>query len=562
MISFYMDETKRAPLWGVRLSVFGSGAVGMALELVGSRLLAPTFGDSIFVWGSLIGVVMTGLAAGYYFGGKLADRDPSFKTFSLVILIAGVFTLLIPSSAAIVMETVTNLGLGDRIGPLVSCLLLLGFPTTLLGIVSPYAIRLTADNISRIGGASGSLYSISTAGSILGTFFTVFLLIPLLSVRTIILSLGVVLVAISFLGLIWKERLLFGIVVVLLMLPPIMLQGPIMGFGVKLLYSKDTPYSTLNVVDDEGSGTRVLYLNNLRHSAMYLNGSQTAAVRYTGYFNLGFVFNPDIKSVLFVGGGGFSGPKQFLAYYPKVKIDVVEIDPDVVQVAKDYFGVINDPRLRIFVEDGRTFLERAGSYDLIVLDAYSKSYVPFHLMTLEFMDSLSTHLNPGGIVISNLIASYIGDTSDLMRAEFKTMSSVFSEVYVFYTFSERASELQNLILVANGSPRYDVDTLVEMAGRTSLRSDVLKKYSRNLFLQSVSTGDVPLLTDDYAPAENLLNPVTLAPYEGGGELLTRSLLNPFIIAGAYVVAFAVVYYIIVSIKEKNGSEQDLRTPRI
>ena len=553
-----MAEAKRAPLWGVRLSVFGSGAVGMALELVGSRLLAPTFGDSIFVWGSLIGVVMTGLAAGYYFGGRLADRDPSFKTFSLVILIAGVFTLVIPSSAAIVMETVTDLGLGDRFGPLVSCLLLLGVPTTLLGIVSPYAIRLTADNIVRIGGASGSLYSISTAGSIFGTFFTVFVLIPSFSIRTIILSLGVVLVAVSFIGLFWRERLLFGFVVALLMLPPVLLQGPMVGFGVKSLYTKDTPYSTLNVVDDEGSGTRALYLNNLRHSAMFLNGSQTAAIRYTDYFNLAYVFNPDIKSVLFIGGGGFSGPKQFLAYYPEVKIDVVEINPDVVQVAKEYFSVRDDPRLRIFVEDGRTFLERSGSYDLIVLDAYSKSYVPFHLMTLEFLESLSGRLNPGGVVVSNLIASFIGDTSDLMRAEYKTMSSVFSEVYVFYTFSERASELQNLILVATRAPRYSVEVLVEVAGKAPQRSDVLTKYSRNLFLQSVSTGDVPLLTDDYAPAESLLNPVTLAPYEGGEELLTRSLLNPFIMAGAYVVAFAVVYVIIGSIRENHGSEQDLR----
>ena len=553
-----MAEAKRAPLWGVRLSVFGSGAVGMALELVGSRLLAPTFGDSIFVWGSLIGVVMTGLAAGYYFGGRLADRDPSFKTFSLVILIAGVFTLVIPSSAAIVMETVTDLGLGDRFGPLVSCLLLLGVPTTLLGIVSPYAIRLTADNIVRIGGASGSLYSISTAGSIFGTFFTVFVLIPSFSIRTIILSLGVVLVAVSFIGLFWRERLLFGFVVALLMLPPVLLQGPMVGFGVKSLYTKDTLYSTLNVVDDKGSGTRALYLNNLRHSAMFLNGSQTAAIRYTDYFNLAYVFNPDIKSVLFIGGGGFSGPKQFLAYYPEVKIDVVEINPDVVQVAKDYFGVRDDPRLRIFVEDGRTFLERSGSYDLIVLDAYSKSYVPFHLMTLEFLESLSGRLNPGGVVVSNLIASFIGDTSDLMRAEYKTMSSVFSEVYVFYTFSERASELQNLILVATRAPRYSAEALVEAAGKAPQRSDVLTKYSRNLFLQSVSTGDVPLLTDDYAPAESLLNPVTLAPYEGGEELLTRSLLNPFIMAGAYVVAFAVVYVIIGSIRGNHGSEQALR----
>jgi len=523
----------------------------MALELVGSRLLAPTFGDSIYVWGSLIGVVMTGLAAGYYLGGRLADRDPSFRTFSFVILIAGILTLVVPSASSFVMETATDLGLGDRLGPLVSCLLLLGAPTTLLGIVSPYAIRLTADDIGRIGSASGSLYSLSTAGSIFGTFFTVFVLIPSFSVRAIIMSLGVVLIAVSFIGLLWVERLMLVIVVVILTFPPALLQGPVVGMGGSLLFSKDTPYSTLSVVENTGEGTKSLYLNNLRHGSMYMNGSQAAAVRYTDYFNLAFVFNQDIERVLFVGGGAFSGPKQFLAYYPNVRVDVVEIDTDVIQAARDYFGVVDDPRLRVFVEDGRTFVEKAGRYDLIVLDAYSKTYVPFHLMTREYMESLSRHLNPGGVIVSNLISSFIGDTSDLMRAECRTMSIVFDEVYIFHTKSERTSELQNLILVATDAPRYDVVQLVEMAASAPTRRDALIRYSRDLFTRAVSTGDVPILTDDYAPAESLLNPVTLAPYEGGTEYLTLSFLDPLMGAGSYLVAFVVIYILIDSMRRRS-----------
>jgi len=529
-------------VWGVRFDVFVSGAVVMGLEVVGSRLLAPSFGDSVFVWGSLIGVVMAALAAGYYLGGRLADRSPSFRTLSLIILFAGIFTLLIPSSASYVMEAVLNSGLGDRYGPLVSTTLLLGLPTGLLGMVSPYAIRLSTRSLVEVGGTSGSLYSISTGGSIFGTFFTVFALIPSFGVRAIILSLGLVLVAASFIGLAWFERGLFVVVVGLILLPPTLLSGPLSVSGGRVLLRRETPYSTLTVVDKEDRGIRVLYLNNMPHSAMYLNGSNEAAFRYTDYFNMGFAFNPAIDSVLFIGGGGFSGPKQFLEYYPGASIDVVEIDPDVVRVAREYFGVPEDPRLRVFVEDGRAFLGGAGRYDLIVLDAYSKSYVPFHLMTLEFFEALEEHLNPGGVIVSNLISSFIGDTSDLMRAEYRTVGRVFPQLYIFHTKVGSQSAVQNLILVATkDQTRYDADDLAERVMDAPKRGETLAVYSKTLFSMDVRTEDVPVLTDDYAPAESLLNPVTMAPYEGGEELLARSALNPLFIAGAWVLALASIY---------------------
>jgi spermidine synthase len=411
--------------WGIRFNVFVSGAVVMALELVGSRILAPVFGDSIFVWGALIGVVMAALSLGYYVGGRMADRRPSYGVFTMILISAGVLILLIPLSSPFILEVTYLSGAGERYGPIIASILLLAAPTILLGMVSPYSVRMSAESISKLGGISGSLGSISTAGSIFGTFFTVFVLIPSFGVRQIVFSLGVVLIAVAVVGMTWVEKgLIFTLVLVLLMPSLFVGGGPFLGISGNALVRKDTPYSTLTVIDSEADGTRTMYLNNMPHSAMYLNGSNRAVFRYTDYFNLAFLFNPEAERVLFIGGGGFSGPKQFLEYYPNTTVDVVEIDPDVVAVAREHFGVTDDPRLRIFAMDGRAFLREAGTYDIVILDAYSKTYVPFHLMTREFFQALSEHMSPEGVVVSNLISSLIGDTSELLKAEVNTVSGV------------------------------------------------------------------------------------------------------------------------------------------
>lgn len=551
-----MVRIRRDPFWSIRFDVFVSGAVVMALELVGSRLLAPIYGDSIFVWGSLIGVVMTSLSIGYFIGGKLADRQPSFLTFSLIILSAGVFTLLIPSSSSMVLEVVSYSGLGERYGPLLSSILLLAIPTTLLGMISPYAIRLAADSLVKVGGISGSLYSISTAGSICGTFITVFVLIPAFNVRSIILSLGLVLVAASLIGLAWGLRVLSIIIIAVLMVPPAFLGGSAAIMEGTIVYQKDTPYNTLTIVDYAERGVRTIYLNNMPHSAMYLNGSNRAVFTYTDYFNLAFVFDPGVDSVLFIGGGGFSGPKQFLEYYPDVNVDVVEIDPQVVKAARDYFYLTDDPRLRVIVDDGRAFLGGAGKYDLVVLDAYSKTYVPFHLMTLEFFEALNEHLEQDGILVSNLISSLIGDTSDLLRAEYKTINQVFPQVYLFYTRTSLMSRVQNIILIATKtSDRRSSEDLTAMAMEAPERSETLVRYSKTLFESEIRTEDLPVLTDDYAPVINLLNPVTEKPYEGGEALHLSSSLNPLLIAGLWVLALASLFMVSTMVWKGFGNEE-------
>jgi spermidine synthase len=538
-------------IWSIRFTVFVSGAVVMALELVGSRLLAPAFGDSIFVWGSLIGVVMTALAVGYYTGGRLADRRPSYGTFSLITLVAGMLILLIPLTSSLILEAVYYSGFGERYGPVLASLLLLAAPTTLLGMVSPYSIRMAAQSLQSVGGISGSLYSISTGGSIFGTFFTVFVLIPSFGVRQIIFALGVVLILVSLLGFAWRDRLFLLLLVLLVTTPSTLIGGAISTRSGTVLYRKDTPYSTLTVVDNVGSSVRTLYLNNLAQSAMYLDGSNGAVFQYTDYFNLAFLFNSDVEKVLFIGGGGFSGPKQFLEYYPDLAVDVVEVDPEVVRVAEEYFNVVENPRLGVFVDDGRSFLADAGVYDLIVLDAYSKTYVPFHLMTLEFFQALGEHLTPDGVIVSNLISSLVGDTSELLMAEYRTVGEVLPQAYLFRTRSSSLSTVQNIILIATKTAtRLTGSDLVEKAEGLP-KGSTLVGYVETLFDSEGYAEDALVLTDDYAPATALLNPVTQAPYEGGEEAFLGSSLHPFMIAGVWIAVFVSVYWLY-SVVQKRG----------
>ena len=519
----------RGSIWGIRFNVFVSGAVVMALELVGSRILAPVFGDSIFVWGALIGVVMASLSLGYYVGGRLADRRPSYGVFTMILISAGVLILLIPLSSPFVLELVYLFGVGDRYGPILASLLLLAAPTTLLGMVSPYSLRMSAESIFNLGGISGSL----------------FVLIPSFGVRQIVFSLGVVLIAVAVVGMTLVEKgLIFSLVLVLLMPSLFVGGGPFLGISGNAVVRKDTPYSTLTVLDSEAEGTRTLYLNNMPHSAMYLNGSNRAVFRYTDYFNLAFLFNPDAERVLFIGGGGFSGPKQFLEYYPNATVDVVEIDPDVVAVAREHFGVTDDPRMRVFAMDGRTFLREAGTYDIVVLDAYSKTYVPFHLMTREFFETLDEHLSPEGVVVSNLISSLIGDTSDLLKAEVNTIADVLPQVYLFPTRSRQLSQVQNIALIATKDPdKLDEADLLEVAEVSPVKGIPLERYVDTLFGLELTSDSELVLTDDYAPAEDLLNPITSAPFDGGSGLVPRSTLNPLWIAGAWLISLASLYFV-------------------
>jgi spermidine synthase len=530
------------------ICVFVSGAVVMALELLGSRILAPVFGNSIFVWGSLIGVVLASLSAGYYLGGKLADRRPNLQTLSLVVLGAGVLVLALPTLAPPVFDAAIRAQLGDRYSPLLATTILLGPPSTLLGMVSPYAIRLAAKSFEKLGKASGNLYALSTVGSIVGTFVTVFVLIPEFGVNKIIVALGATLLVVAFLGL--GTRLKVFVLLFLIISPfaaPYLVGHRLTAATYSLalgdtVYETDTPYHHIVVADAYDpvyqSTIRYLILDDNFHSATDLNNPDRNVFPYTNYFHLPFLLNSKITKVLFIGGGGFTGPKSFLKHYANVTVDVAEIDPEVIRVAEQYFGVdATNPRLHIYNQDGRIFLQQTkGKYDSVILDAYSKSYVPFHLMTEEFFRLLANHLTTNGTVVSNLIAQSSGSSSELLAAEINTMQTVFPNVYTFATEGPDHPSVQNMIVLASLSvnhltePDFARLATAQKTPATQVTNDV-----SNYFV--MATRNAPILTDNYAPVETLLNPMT-------GQPLNAQESNLYMQDAARVIALLLIMAVV------------------
>lgn len=559
--------------WILKIQVFVSGAAVMALEILGSRFLAPYFGSTLFVWGSLIGVVLLALSLGYFYGGKVSENNPSLSTFSLIIFLTGAYILSLAVTSQSIFEIVVALNLGERYGPLLAAFMLLAVPSFLLGIVSPYSIKLEAKPLKKIGRVAGSLYSISTAGSIGGTFLTVFILIPQFGVMKTLFGVSVALMCISLLGL--TKKWMAPAIITISLAIALAISQPVQASGV--IHEEDTPYHHLIVVDNSLTGVRTLILDNGFHSAMDLRNPERIVYTVTGYFHLGFLFTTEIKNVLFIGGGGFSGPKRFLQDYEWITVDVVEIDPGVIKVAKEYFGVENNNRLNIINEDGRTYLVKSEKkYDLIVLDAYARTYIPFHLMTREFFNEVDKDLTPKGVVISNVISSLSGRTSDISRAEYKTLSQVFPNIYVFPVsgltqyFGERS--IQNIIFIATKTEEfYPKATLREIVKKTDyLKIPQISDYIEHYWETKIQTSGVPILTDDYAPVENLIDPLTGQPFireEDQGSVIVKEneILRPWrgpislTFQSTAIIIIGIFFGLIVFLAEKNNGKKQVKT---
>ena len=382
----------------------------------------------------------------------------------------------------------------------------------MLGFVSPYVIKLGTSTLQRVGNISGNLYSIATIGSIFGTFVTVFVLIPNLAVNQIIFGIGILLVASSLIGLGKPPKIIAVAILVILIVPwaPISMTS-VPHYGT-LIYEKETLFSHLDVT--EYGDNRSLYLDGIRHSSMNLNDPLDLVIDYTEYFHLGMMFNPSFTDVLFVGGGAFTGPKNFLAVYPETKIDVIEIDSDVIDVAKNYFDLQDNPRLQIFNDDARKHLTTFDKkYDVIILDAYASTYVPYHLMTHEFFQTLEDRLEPDGVIVSNFIGSIEGRNSQMVKAVYNTMLQTFPVNYIFLT-EVKPTNIQNVMIVSSNQP-YDFDRLdlyeIAKNNPSSYLVDELS-FDDHFYQKSIDLSKAPIITDQRNPLEVMINPITSEPY--------------------------------------------------
>ncbi len=519
--------------------VFVAGLATMSLEFSVSRLLIPVFGSSIYTWGSLIGVVLVGLSSGYHLGGKLADKNPTFEKFCSILFSTGLYVLFIPVISSFTIDLTTSIiniypeegenNYSNNLHSLFTTFLIIIIPTILLGMISPYAIKLSAKTLDKLGNISGNLYSVSTIGSIVGTFLTVFLLIPLFEIDQVLYSLGILLIISPLIGLklipkILGLFILIGFSFSLLLDDMNVVSLDFQNFHLhpgQLIYETETLYSHLDVIDNYDSiNNRALFLNGYPHSIMDKADPYSLESDYTKFFPLGLLLNDNTTRVLFIGGGGFSGPKYFMQYYPNVSVDVVEIDPQVIEVAKKYFFLdTSNPKIRIHTGDAREFLaNHEGKYDMIVLDAFSKDYVPFHLMTIEFYSLLFDKLTDNGVIVSNHIGSPNDKqtASDLYRANLKTFLEVFPKVYVFLTDYSKA--IQNIILAPVKTENPDEHTIpdkLEIGDMQELNTKVIEEVNyRDHVLETaqIPLDDVPILTDQHAPVENLLNPLSSKTY--------------------------------------------------
>lgn len=471
----------------------------MIYEIIGSRLLAPYIGTSTYVWTSLIGVILGALSLGYWLGGKYADRRPDIKILAAVIFLAGGLVSLTILIQEILLTLIAQSPFILEVKALLAALMLFAPASVLLGFVTPYAVKLKISAIEDAGKTVGRLYALSTVGSIFGTFLAGFFLIPFVGSTKTLYIIGGSLIGLSVL-LVPFALTQFKLSVLVLLILGIAVSE----FQAHYLYKKidlrdiDTEYSRVRVfktTNKEGQEIRALATDpHFIQSGMFLD-SDELAFEYAKYYHMIRHFKPDFQNTLMIGGAGYSFPKAYLQKYPHARMDVVEIDPQMTEIARKFFRLNDDPRLNIIHQDGRIYLNNAenNKYDAVLMDAFGSLFsVPFQLTTVEAVRQISRVLKDDGIVIFNLGAAIKGDSSHFLQAEIKTYREVFPQVFLFKVNADYTDEqLQNLIIVAVKG--------TEMRSFVSIDPEMSVLLEHNYQENFPQTQDV--ITDDLAPVE-------------------------------------------------------------
>jgi len=489
----------------LEITVFVSGTVVMVFELVGSRLVAPYLGTSIYVWTALIGVILASLSLGYWIGGRLADKSASYNNLGWIIFLAGIGVVIPAFVKNLVFESF--LGSWNQVdwAALISAIILFSLPSFLLGIVSPYAVRLKIRDLNNSGQIVGNLYALSTAGSIAGTFLAGFLIIPLLGVTKIIFLLAATLVLLSFFLL--REKLWYRLFVLLFLISSIFVVSWLEQRQYKQTgeISFSTPYNEVKIFSGTDAETGRPTLNLAtdrfgRQSTMFLDGDDLSA-KYTRFYRLAEHFNPNFQKTLMIGGAAYIYPEYYLRQYSSSTIDVVEIDPKLTALAREYFSLKDDARLKIIHDDGRVFLNRNEmKYDVVLLDAFNSISIPSQLATQEAAQKVSEALTDDGVVLVNIISAAEGERSSFLQAEYMAYQSVFPQVLAFVVNSpDKPEQTQNIMLVALKSPQKPVLSSLDQE---------LDSFLKQLYRGKIEPNR-RMITDDYAPVDHYMSQVLL-----------------------------------------------------
>lgn len=493
--------------WRLAALVFVSGASTLATEIAASRLLAPYFGSSTVVWANIIGLILVYLSLGYWAGGRLADRRPDPHVLGTIVLVAAAFIAATPFVARPILDLALRgfdaVSVGSVVGSFVAALGLFAIPVTLLGAVSPFAIRLALTDVEHAGEVAGRLYAISTVGSILGTFVSALVTIEAFGTARTMVGTAVLLGLAATLVLGPRSLPAPLLLAALLFVPP----GAVKATA-GLLYETESPYQYVSVVrwDD---GTRVLQLNE---GVAYHSMWRPHTVLTGAYWDLFLLLPPLLdrppRTMLIVGNAGGTIARAYKRFYPRIQIDGLEIDSAVTAAGRRFLGLDDNPRLHVYTTDARPFLERTRRrYDLIVADAYRQPYVPFYLATREFFALARSHLQPGGVLAMN-VAKVPGDDR-LSKTIGTTLLRVFPQVWRWPVL--RFSD----VVLAFDRPTSRA-VLVARSKRAPGRVRTLAPLFQRELARVRPDGD--LLTDDRAPVEWLTDRMLLEQISSGQGL--------------------------------------------
>ncbi|MBQ9566282.1 MAG: fused MFS/spermidine synthase [Synergistaceae bacterium] len=488
----------------LQVTSFFCGAEVMALELTGSRLVAPFFGTSLIVWTALIGVMMTSLCIGNWFGGYLADKRPEGRLLGRILIFSALVTALTAFGGNAVLAVLSELPLNLYVASVLAALIIFTPVSLLLGMASPFIARLAMKDVSSSGVTVGRLSALNAAGSILGTFLGGFVLISLFPSGVILMILASVL---AFLSVLVYTASWLGSLLLTLALGGAAYAAwerglPLTPVGEQI----DTAYNHISVVEShtqDGRRVRILFTNpGAAQSLMFLDDPTELVSDYTRFYDLAFHYKPDTKKILMLGGGGYCVPSHILAER-NVSFDVVELDPGITETARRYFALKDSPNLRIFHQDARTFVNRAvrdgfGPYDAVFMDVFGSWYsIPFHMTTMETAQRLRDLLAPDGVLITNIISALHGPRSGVFHGIYSAFSRAFPRMMIFPASApepQYAYAMQNLMLVAL---RSDAPPPVPPAPDAHLAM-----LLSNQWLEPFTPDPkVPAFTDAFAPVE-------------------------------------------------------------
>ena len=478
---------------------FYAGLGTMAFEMVLGRALVPYFGGTIYTWGALIAVFLLGMSFGFFAGGRLADRYPRIGLVGGLLAACGVVILCTPLYAEPLCLALLD-GIEDvRVGALVASLAMAFLPALLFAAVSPVAVRLALIDVAHAGTTVGAMSGLNTVGSIAGTIGTSFFLVPVIGSRAIFYLLGVLTIvcAAALLGLRRKGAPAMAIVAALFLAPPLSAEAQVSVMAPDGVIEKvESEYNNVFVIKQG----QMLYMNFGYRNSQYVESMYdmldrgALSARYTRYMTLASVYAERFERAAFVGLGGGRTASYLVDSFPQLGMEIAELDPEVIRLAKKYFGVKESARLKINAQDGRIFLTRSkATYDAVFLDAYRGPFVPFHLLTKEYFEIIKKHLRPGGVVAQN-----VEPTTMVLDSAIRTIGAVFKNVDTYEAGG-------NVVVIAYDGEPIPPARLRERAAaltkKYKLRYDLVELLRAKRDIQPQA--GAKLLTDDFAPVEML-----------------------------------------------------------